>query len=175
MFDLRSNDLAAAETADGGAYMWLRAGNGPRGAARRRTMIRKMRVAAAFAFGAGLAAAGVAPAQTQTGSAAPQTASAQPAPPPPPAQSPPPWVQPEAPAIKPSDPNAGQPTYSVDPPPEGASGIYLPAAVLGYAKSTAGCVVIGCDDGPQVGGSAGPSSSGSAEPPPANPATSGPH
>ncbi|HXQ13771.1 MAG TPA: hypothetical protein VN814_04015 [Caulobacteraceae bacterium] len=135
-------------------------------------MIRKTRLAAAFAFGAGLTAAGVALAQTQTGSAAPPAASAQPTPPP--AQSPPPWVQPETPTIKPSDPNTSQPTYAVDPPPQGSSGVYLPAVILGSAKSVAGCVVIGCDDGPQVGGAPGPSSPGSAEPPPANPRPSDP-
>ena len=53
--------------------------------------------------------------------------------------------------------------------------VYLPAVVGGYAKSVAGCVVVGCDDGPQVGGAPGPSSSGSTEPPPANPGPSDPH
>jgi hypothetical protein len=51
--------------------------------------------------------------------------------------------------IPPIEPRADQPIYSVDRP-EGASGIYLPAAVLGYTRSVAGCVVKGCDDGPQV-------------------------
>jgi hypothetical protein len=135
-------------------------------------MIRTTSLAAAFAFAAGLTAAGVALAQTQAGSAAPAAVSPQPAPPP--AQSTPPWVQSETPTIKPLDPNASQRTYSVDRPPDSSSGIYLPAAVLGYAKSAAGCVVIGCDGGPQAGGSSGPSASGSAEPPPANPGASGP-
>ena len=132
-------------------------------------MIRTTRVAAAFAFAAGLTAAGVALAQTQPGGAAPPAASAQPAPPADPSTAP--WAQSATPAIKPSEPSDSQPTYAVDPPPEGSSGVYLPAVVLGYAKSAAGCVVIGCDDGPQAGGSAGPSS---AAPPPANPAPADP-
>ena len=136
-------------------------------------MIRTTRLAAAFAFGAGLTAAGVALAQTQSGSPAPPAASAQPAPPPAPSTLQ--RLQSETPAIKPSDPGANQPTYAVDPPPQGTSGVYLPAAVLGYAKSAAGCVVVGCNDGPQAGGSAGPSPSASAAPPPANPGQSGPH
>jgi hypothetical protein len=60
----------------------------------------------------------------------------------------------------------------VDPPPEGSSGIYLPAVVGGYAKSVAGCIVIGCEDGPRVGGDSGSSSSAPATPPPANPGSS---
>ena len=116
-------------------------------------MIRKTRLAAAFAFGAGLTAAGMALAQTQGGGAPPPAASAQSAQPP--AQSTLPSVQPETPAIKPWDPNTDQRTYSVDPPPDGSSGVYLPAAVLGYAKSAAGCVVVGCDDGPTASGSPG--------------------
>ena len=138
-------------------------------------MIRKTRLAAALAFAAGLTAAGVAAAQTQTASAAPPAASAQPAPMP--AQSALPWVHYEPPTIKPLDRDiVSQPTYSVDPPPDSPSGIYLPAVVLGYAKSATGCVVIGCDDGPQVGGAASPPSSASAEPPPpVNPGPSGPH
>lgn len=144
-------------------------------------MIRKTRLAAAFAFAAGLTAAGVALAQTQAGSAAPPAAAAQPAPPPAPSTLQ--RLQSETPPIKPADPNTNQPTYAVDPPPQGASGVYLPAAVLGYAKSAAGCVVVGCNDGPQAVGSAGPSSSAPssagtsapATPPPANPGSSEPH
>jgi hypothetical protein len=141
-------------------------------------MIRETRLAAAFAFAAGLTAAGVALAQTQTGGPAPPATSALPAPPP--AQSAPPWAKSETPTFKPSDPNKTQPTYSVDPPPDGSSGVYLPAALLGYAKSAAGCVVVGCDGGPQAGGASGPSSSGpasssSAGAPPANPGPAGPH
>jgi len=132
-------------------------------------MIRKTGLAAAFVFAAGLTAAGAALAQTQTENAAPPAASAQPAPPP--TQSTLQRVQSETQTIKPSDPNTNQPTYAVDPPPQGSSGVYLPAAVLGYAKSAAGCVVVGCDDGPQAGGSAGPSVP--AAPPPANPGPSG--
>jgi len=134
-------------------------------------MIRILRLAAGLALGAGLTAAGVALAQTETGSATPQAAPAPPAPPP--VQSTPPWAKSETPPIKPADPNASQPTYSVDHPPEGPSGIYLPAAVLGYAKSAAGCVVVGCKDGPQVSGSSESSSPASAKPPPASPGQSG--
>jgi hypothetical protein len=109
-------------------------------------MIRFTRLTAAFAFAAGLTAAGMALAQTQPEAARP--------------------------AIKPADPGASQPTYAVDPPPEGASGVYLPAAVLGYAKSAAGCVVVGCNDGPQ--GSGAPASAAPATPPAANPGSSDP-
>jgi hypothetical protein len=138
-------------------------------------MIRKTNLAAAFAFTVGLPAAGMAPAQTASPAA--PAASAQAAPPPAPSTLQ--RLQAETPPIKPSDPNTNQPTYAVDPPPQGASGVYLPSAVLGYAKSAAGCVVIGCDDGPQAGGSAGPSSSGQsspapATPPPANPGSPAP-
>ena len=128
-------------------------------------MTRKTRLVAAFVVGIGLTAAGVAVAQTQTGNAAPPAASAQPAPPP--AQSTPPTIQP-------LDPNAGRPTYSLDPPPPSSSGIYLPAVILGYARSTAGCVMIGCDDGPRVGGSE-PSSSGADQPLPVTPGPYTPH
>ncbi len=130
-------------------------------------MLRRTRLVAAFAFGAGLTAAGVVLAQTQTGSPASPEALAQPSPPP--AQSSPPLVQSppllvQSEKLKSWSPDTSLPTYSVKPP-DGSSGIYLPAVVLGYAKSVAGCFVIGCDDGPQVDGSSGASSSGSAEPP----------
>jgi hypothetical protein len=128
-------------------------------------MSQKTRLAAAFALAAGLTAAGMAPAQTQPGSAAAPPATAQPAP----AQSAPPWDQTDTATIKPWDAGASQRTYSVDPPPDSSSGLYLPAVVLGYAKSTAGCVVLGCEDGPQVGGDAAPPASAPAAPPPANP------
>jgi hypothetical protein len=130
-------------------------------------MTRKTRLVAAFAFGAGLTAAGVAAAQTQTGSTAPPAASAQPAPPPPPAPS-------ETPTTQRLDAIAGQPSYSANPPPEGSSGIYLPAVILGYARSATACVVIGCDDGPRVSGYE-PSSSGAAEPLPVTPGPFTPH
>ena len=125
-------------------------------------MIRKTRLSAAFALGAGLMAAGLALAQTQSGSATPLDAISQASPSP--AQSTPPLAQFETPMFKPWETDTSQATYSVKPP-DGSSGIYLPAVVLGYAKSVAGCFVIGCDDGPQVDGSSGASSSGSAEPP----------
>lgn len=128
-------------------------------------MTRKMRLVAAFAVGAGLTAAGMAAAQSQAASAPPQAAAAQPAPPP---------AQATPPAVQPLDPSAGQPTYSQDPPPNSSPGIYLPAVILGYARSAAGCVVIGCDDGPRVGG-AEPSSSGAAEPLPVTPGPYTPH
>ena len=144
-------------------------------------MTRKTRLVAAFAFGAGLTAASVAAAQTQTGSAAPPAASAQPAPPPAQSRTPqttlPSGTLPSARPATPTKPyytDTTQPTYSVDPPPDTPSGVYLPAAVLGYAKSAAGCVTIGCDDGPHAGGASGPSSSTPAEPPPANPGPAGP-
>jgi hypothetical protein len=130
-------------------------------------MSQKTRLAAAFALAAGLTAAGVALAQTQPGSAAPPPASAQPAPAP--TQSAPPWDQTDTSTIKPWDSGSSQRTYSVDAPPDSSSGLYLPAVVLGYAKSTAGCVVVGCEDGPQVGGDSAPPASASAAPPPANP------
>jgi hypothetical protein len=116
----------------------------------------KARLTAVLAFGAALAAAGAAPAQTQTAGT------------PPPAQPTLSSVLSEPPPIKPADPNTSQPTYSVNPPPESPSGVYLPAAVLGYAKSAAGCVVVGCDDGPQTGGAPAPATpSAPPEPPPA--------
>ena len=127
-------------------------------------MIQTTHLAAGLAFAAGLTAAGVALAQTQQpASAAPAAASTQPAP----ADTTPPLVQSETPIFKPYDPDSSQPAYSVRPP-DGSSGIYLPAVILGYGKSVAGCIVIGCKDGPQVDGSSA-SSSGSAETPPVNP------
>ena len=130
-------------------------------------MIRTFHVSAAFLLAAGLTAPGAALAQTQpdTATASPPSASAPPAASP--TQSTSMWV-PKTPDFKAWEPNAGQPTYSVTPP-QGSSGVYLPAAVLGYAKSVAGCVVIGCEDGPQVGAAAaGSASSESALPPPDN-------
>ncbi|MEJ0067220.1 MAG: hypothetical protein WDM85_18910 [Caulobacteraceae bacterium] len=136
-------------------------------------MISRTRLAA-FAFVAGLMAASVALAQTQT--------AAQPAPP---AQPPPPSAALPSGTLPPAQPDAStlkpgytednrQPTYGVDPPPDTPSGVYLPAAVLGYAKSAAGCVTIGCDDGPHAGGAAGPASAGSPAPQPSAPAPSDP-
>ena len=66
-------------------------------------------------------------------------------------------AQPGSLVINPPSPRADQPTYTVDRPPEGSSGIYLPAVVLGYTRSAVGCVVVGCDDGPQVHDTSGPS------------------
>jgi hypothetical protein len=125
-------------------------------------MIRRTRLSAAFAFGAGLTLAGAVLAQTQGGSAAPAAASADPAQSVPlPTQS---W-----------DSNANQPVYSVRPPPDSSPDVDLPTAVGGYAKSVAGCVLIGCDDGPQPGGA--PLSSSPDDPlpqPPVNLRTSDP-
>ena len=132
-------------------------------------MIGNRYLAAAVAFGAGLAAVSAATAHTESGPATP-AAAAQTAEPP--VQSPSQWV-PAMPDFKAWDPKSNQPTYSVTPPP-GDSGVYLPAAVLGYGKSVAGCIVIGCDDGPQVGGAAG-SSPGSVEPPTDRPGPVDPH
>lgn len=73
-----------------------------------------------------------------------------------PTQPTPALAQPEPLVIKPPAFRADQPTYSVGRP-EGSSGIYLPAVVLGYTRSVVGCVVIGCDDGPQVHDTSGPS------------------
>jgi hypothetical protein len=133
-------------------------------------MTGKSRLAAAFAFGAGLTAASLALAQTQAESSTPPAI--QPVTPTPQAS---PWAQPDALTLKPWDPNSSQPTYSVDPPPDGPSGVYLPAAVLGYTKSAVGCVVIGCEDGPQAGGATGPAASAPAEPQPPNPGPSDRH
>jgi hypothetical protein len=110
-------------------------------------MIRRKRLAAAFALGAGLAVAGAGLAQTQNDGAAPAAASVQPAPPP--AQS---ITLP----TEPRDPDANQPVYSVSPPPDSSSDRDLPSAVGGYARSVAGCVVLGCDDEPQLGDPPGP-------------------
>jgi hypothetical protein len=182
--------VTAAETGGVGAY--IQAASRPwdglcAAAPGDEHMIRWTRLAAAFVLGAGLTVAGAAPAQTQSGNAA---APGQPAPPP--AQSTTPSIKswdPDASkpwdpnaskpwdpnASQPWDPNARQPVYSVPPPPDGPSGIYLPAVVGGYAKSVAGCVLVGCNDGPQVGGASGSSSSSSNGPPPAvNVGPSGP-
>ena len=75
--------------------------------------------------------------------------------------------------IKPPSLRADQPTYAVDRPPEGSSGIYLPAVVLGYTRSAVGCVVVGCDDGPQVHDTSGPATK--AVDAPADPRPSVPH
>ena len=128
-------------------------------------MIRATHLAAAFGLEAGLTASGAALAQTQTASTPP---------PPQPASSTSPWAQPDPPITKPSDRDAGQPTYAVDPPPEGSSGVYLPAAVLGYAKSAAGCVVVGCNDGPQGSGAAVPATPGPPPPAPVTPTPANP-
>ena len=124
-------------------------------------MIRRTRLAAILALGVGLTFAGAALAQTGSGGAAAPAATNQPAT----------SAQPATTAIKPALPtdDANQPVYSVNPP-EGSSGVYLPSAVGGYVKSVTGCVVAGCDDGPDASGS-GSSSSGSDQPPPPQPAT----
>jgi hypothetical protein len=107
-------------------------------------MIRRNRLAAAFALGAGLAAAGAGLAQTQNGGAAPAGASAQPAP-----------STDQLTTDSPSDPDASQHVYSV-PPPDSSSDRDIPTVVGGYARSVAGCVVLGCDDAPQLGDPPGP-------------------
>lgn len=118
-------------------------------------MSKDMRVWATLSFGVGLilvrsasAQGAAATASTPLGSAASIAASSQstpatPTPATPTPAQPAPWV------ITPPGPRADQPTYTVGRP-EGSSGIYLPAAVLGYTRSAVGCVVVGCDDGPQV-------------------------
>jgi hypothetical protein len=117
-------------------------------------MIRRTRLAAALAFGAGLMMAGAAPAQTQ-GGGAPDTPpqSDQPA-----AQSPTISLNP------PADPDSNQHVYSVSPP-AGSSDPDIPGVVGGYARSVAGCVIVGCDDAPQVGDQ-GPLTPQADEPPP---------
>jgi hypothetical protein len=115
-------------------------------------MIRRTRLAAALAFGAGLTVAGAALAQTLSQDAAP--------------------AQPAAPAAQsttvfnnpPSDPDTNQRVYSVTPP-GGSSDPDIPGVVGGYARSVAGCVLIGCDDTPQVGDT-GPLTPQPDEPPP---------
>jgi hypothetical protein len=118
-------------------------------------MLQKL-LAAALAVWVGWAAAGVALAQTQDGGAAAPPTKA------------PPLVLPSADApLKPADANANQPVYSVKPPADSSSGTYLPGVVGGYAKSAAGCVVVGCDEGPKV--DSAPPGSDTPPPPPANP------
>ena len=78
---------------------------------------------------------------------------------------------------KPSQPAAANSsdsqTYSPKPLPGDTTGVYLPSAVGGYVRSTASCVVLGCDSGPEV--KVGPSSSASSKESAAGPPTdSGP-
>jgi hypothetical protein len=136
-------------------------------------MIQKTRLTAAFVFCGALATAGAALAQAKPASATPPP-SAQPATAD--AQSPP-WDRSKPippPTISPTDTSGNQPTYSVSPPPGDSSGVYLPAAVLGYAKSAAGCVVVGCNDGPEVSPpSSTTSGPGAATPPSSRPTNKG--
>ena len=127
-------------------------------------MIPLKRLAAAFALGAGLAA-GAALAQTQNDGAAPADASVQPSP------------TPAQPTILPTDsrdPDATQPVYSVSPPPDSAPDRDLPTVVGGYARSVAGCVVLGCDDDPQLGDPPGPLAPRPGETPPPPPVNAQP-
>ncbi len=126
-------------------------------------MIRRKRLAAAFALGAGLAVAGAALAQTPNDGAAAAGASAQPAPPP---------AQSTTFPTDPTDPDA-QRVYSV-PPPDSSSDRDLPTAVGGYARSVAGCVVLGCDDEPQFGDPPGPLAPKPDETPPPPPVNAQP-
>jgi hypothetical protein len=164
---MRPDDAAAAEIASGPAYMQSGSRETIRAAAGGEQMIRTTCLAATLALASGLAAASVVLAQTQIGPTAPQPASAQPTPASAPSALP--SAQPQAPASNASDNQFGEPKYSVDPPPAGQSGMYLPAVVGGYAKSVAGCVVVGCDSGPQVGGAAIPASPAADASPPAEP------
>jgi hypothetical protein len=119
-------------------------------------MIRATRLAAAIALCAGLAMAGAAPAQTQDGSVAGPD-STQPAPPQ------------DQPATVP-DPDASQHVYSV--PQLDNADPDVPRAVGGYARSVAGCVLIGCDDNGEPDSLTPPSD----EPqPPDNPPPANPH
>jgi hypothetical protein len=106
-------------------------------------MIRGTRLAAAFALCAGLAVAGAAPAQTQSGT----TPAADPAQPAPPTD--------QSTTVSPSDSDAAQHVYSV-PPPDSSPDRDLPSVVGGYARSVAGCAVLGCEDAPQLGDPPGP-------------------
>ncbi len=117
-------------------------------------MIRWSRLAAALALGAGLTVAGAVLAQSQSGSDAPAAGTVLPAPPPDQSTTLP---------TKSWDSDATQPVYSVSPPPGSSQDLDLPTAVGGYARSVAGCVVIGCDDGPQVRGPSGTPSSAPGE------------
>jgi hypothetical protein len=128
-------------------------------------MIPLKRLAAAFALGAGLAMAGAAMAQTPNDSAAPAGASAQPAPPP---------TEATTPQVESRDPDATQPVYSVSPPPDSAPDRDLPTVVGGYARSVAGCAVLGCDDDPQLGDPPGPLAPKPDETPPPPPVNAQP-
>jgi hypothetical protein len=123
-------------------------------------MIPLKRLAAAFALGTGLAMAGAALAQTPTDITGPTDASVQPAPPPP---------QSTTVEADPTDPDAGQPVYSVSPPPDSEPDRDLPTALGGYARSVAGCAVLGCDDDPQLGDQPGPLAPRPGETPPPPP------
>jgi hypothetical protein len=124
-------------------------------------MIPLKHLAAAVALGAGLAAVGAALAQTSNDGAAPAAASAQPA------QS---TISP----TEPRDPDATQPVYSVSPPPDSAPDRDLPTVVGGYARSVAGCAVLGCDDDPQLGDPPGPLAPRPDETPPPPPVNAQP-
>ena len=101
-------------------------------------MAKETWVWATLSFGVGLILAPSSMAQSPGGAAPTPPSTSQPAP------------APSVPlVIPPLKRQADQPTYSVGRP-EGSSGIYLPAAVLGYTRSVAGCVVAGCADGPEV-------------------------
>ena len=128
-------------------------------------MIPLKRLAAAIALGAGLAAAGAALAQTQTQTpndiTGPTDAAAQPALPP--GDGPPP-----------RDADDNQPSYSVSPPPDSTPDRDLPTALGGYARSVAGCAVLGCDDDPQLGDAPGPLAPRPGETPPPPPVNAQP-
>ncbi len=130
-------------------------------------MTRTALVLAALTMGLGLASAGFVraedPAPAQPAASAPTNASANGS-----ASSDQKASQPAA-ATSSSDSQ----TYSAKPLPGDTTGVYLPSAVGGYVRSTASCVVLGCDNGPEV--KVEPSSSSGAKPPPSGPPTdSGP-
>ena len=105
-------------------------------------MTRAVLAAAALAASVSLAWAGGGYAQAQSQSPAPPAAA-----PADPGSAPtqPPTSQPNL-----STPDSNQQSYSPRPPSDDSSGVYLPAAVGGYLRSSASCLVIGCDDGPEV-------------------------
>jgi hypothetical protein len=129
-------------------------------------MIPLKRLAAAVALGAGLAAAGAALAQTQTQTpndiTGPTDAAAQPALPPG-----------DATTQQTDSRDDNQPTYSV-PPPDSTPDRDLPTALGGYARSVAGCAVLGCDDDPQIGDAPGPLAPRPGETPPPPPVNAQP-
>lgn len=135
------------------------------GAWRWTEMIPLKRLAATAVLAAGLVAAGAALAQSQT-----QV----------PTQTPTDITGPtnaaDQPTLPPGDSanDDKQRTYSVSPPPDSAPDRDLPTALGGYARSVAGCAVLGCDDDPQLGDAPGPLAPRPGETPPPPPVNAQP-